>query len=92
MTAFIVLAILSLLCAAGSVFTAVRIAQYLRARGVQAHPLLVRWMIFKYMADYKRITLSETGTVGPLYNQCATVSALAALFALAAVFVKMLLS
>jgi len=90
MTASIVLTVLALFCALGSVFTAVRIANDLRARGIAANPALVRWMIFKYMADYKRITLSETGKVGPLYDQCATISALAALFAIAAILVKIL--
>jgi hypothetical protein len=90
MTAFLVLALLAIICALGSVYTAVRIANDLRSRGMRANPALVRWMVFKYMADYKRITVSETGKVGPLYHQCATISALAALFAVAAIFVKAL--
>ena len=49
-------------------------------------------MVFSYMARYKRITLEETGKVGPLYNQCATISALAALFAVAAIVMKVLSS
>lgn len=90
MEAFTILASLALLCALGSVFASVRIANDLRARGVKANPALVRWMIFSYMAQYKRITLSESGKVGPLYNQCATISALAAFFAVAAILTKIL--
>ena len=90
MTAVSILALIALICALGSVYTVVRIANDLRARGVSANPALVRWMVFKYMADYKRITVSETGKVGLLYQQCATVSALAALFAVAAILVKVL--
>jgi len=90
MTAFAVLATLAIICALGSVYTSVRIANDLRGRGMRANPALVRWMVFKYMSDYKRITVTETGKVGPLYHQCATVSALAALFAVAAILVKAL--
>jgi hypothetical protein len=88
MVAFTILAALSILCAIGSLVTSIRIANYLRSRGKSAHPALVRWMIFKYMADYKKLTLEETGSVGPLYNQCSTISGLAALFALMAILVK----
>ena len=92
MNAFTLLALLAILCALGSVVAAVRIANALRARGLRANPALVRWMVFSYMAQYKRITLSESGKVGPLYSQCATISALAALFAVAAILVKILSS
>jgi hypothetical protein len=85
MNASIVLALLAIICALGSVFTGVRIANDLRARGISANPALVRWMIFKYMAEYRRVTLKETGQVGPLYNICATISALAAIFAIGAI-------
>jgi hypothetical protein len=86
----IVLALLALICALGSVFTGVRIANDLRARGISAKPALVRWMIFNYMAEYRRITLKETGRIGPLYHQCATISALAALFAFGFILTKIL--
>ena len=86
----IVLALLAIICALGSVFTGVRIANDLRARGISANPALVRWMIFKYIAEYRRITLKETGRIGPLFNQCATISALAALFAFGFILTKIL--
>ena len=86
----IVLALLAIICALGSVLTGVRIANDLKARGISANPAPVRWMIFKYMAEYRRITLDETGRVGPLYHQCATISALAALFAIGSILTKVL--
>ena len=86
----LILGVLAIICALGSVFTSVRIANDLRARGISANPALVRWMIFKYMAEYRRVTLKETGRVGPLYRQCATVSALAALFGIGAILTKVL--
>ena len=81
----IVLALLAIGCALGTVFTGVKMANELRARGVPANPALVRWMIFRYMAEYRRVTLKETGRVGPLYHACATVSALAALSGIGAI-------
>ncbi|MFH0992597.1 MAG: hypothetical protein V1799_21580 [bacterium] len=90
MSISILLGVLAVLCALGSVFTGVQIANDLKARGIPANPALVRWMIFKYMAEYRRITLKETGTIGPLYTRCANISALAALFAIAAVLTKVL--
>jgi hypothetical protein len=84
------LAMLAVICALGSVYTGVRMANDLRARGIPANPALVRWMIFKYMAEYRRVTLKETGKVGPLYRACETVSALAALLALGAILAMVL--
>ena len=81
----VVLGVLTIIFALGSAYTSVRIANDLRARRLSANPALVRWMIFKYMADYRRVTLKETGRVGPLYRQCATVSALAAFFGIATI-------
>ena len=85
MNVSVLLGLLAVVCALGSVYTGVRMANELRARGLPAHPALVRWMIYKYMAEYRRVTLKETGKVGPLYQACATVSALAALFAVGAI-------
>ena len=90
LNAFSLLAVLAIICALGSIVAAVRIANDLRARGMTSHPTLVRWMVFKYMADYKRVTLSETGKVGPLYHQCATISAIAAILGIAAILAKVL--
>jgi hypothetical protein len=90
MSLSIVLGLSAIICALGSIYTGVRMANELRARGIRANPVLVRWMIFKYMAEYRRVTLKETGKVGPLYNTCATGSALAALFAVGAILVMFL--
>ncbi len=80
-----ILALLAVGCALTSVGFGIRIANELRARGIQANPLLIRVMIFRYMAVYRRVTLEETGEVGWLYNACATASGLAAVFAIAAI-------
>ena len=86
----LVLALLAVICALTAVGFGIRIANELRARGIQANPLLVRWMIFRYMSVYKRVTLEETGQVGPLYHGCSVASSLAAVFAVAGILTKVL--
>ena len=86
----LVLALLAVVCALTSVGFGIRIANELRARGIQANPLMVRWMIFRYMSEYRRVTLEETGEIGPLYHVCSRVSALAAVLAIAAILMRLL--
>jgi hypothetical protein len=54
----------------------------LRKRGIEANPLMIRWMLFKYAADYRRVTLEETGQIGPLYHLGGWLSAIAAMLAI----------
>ena len=67
--------------ALASLHQGMHIARELQRRGRIAHPLLTRFMIFKYMADYKRITVVETGNDGPLYNRVAMLFLIAAILA-----------
>ncbi len=85
-----VLALVAVVLALISVGFGIRIANELRARGLQANPLMVRWMIFRYLSEYRRVTLEETGQVGPLFGACSTASALAGGFAIAAILTKVL--
>ena len=85
-----VLAIMALAGALASIHAGVLIAKDLQSRGIPAKPILVRWMIFKYMAQYRRVTLEETGKVGPLYNRCATFSGITAILGISAILVKLL--
>jgi hypothetical protein len=85
MTVTIVLAVMALICVMAGGVAATRMAIELRARGENANPLFIRWMIFKYIADYKRVTLEETGQVGPLYRTSAIFFGLAALFSVAVI-------
>jgi hypothetical protein len=84
-----ILAIFALISAFISMYYGIRIANDLRARGYAANPLFIRWMIFNYVGKYKRISLEETGQVGPLYSPCVTSAALAAVFGLGAIFTLM---
>ena len=77
MSATEILALLALLCALVALGIGSQIAADLRARGLRANPLLIRFMIFRYLAMYKRITIEETGEVGPLYRPCSTAGMLA---------------
>jgi hypothetical protein len=79
------LILLCLACALGGSITAGQIAMDLRSRGLDANPLFMRWMIFRYLAQYKRVTLKETGQVGPLYARCTTLFALAGVLGIAGV-------
>ena len=90
MVVFTVLGVIALISALGSIYFGVQIANELRSRGLPANPALVRWMLFKYMRDYKRVTIEETGEVGPLYNRCSIMLLLTVVFALGAIITKVL--
>ena len=83
-----VLAILGLVCAFTSLGFAIAIANDLRARGLSANPLFVKWMVFRYLAVYKRVTLEETGEVGPLYRGCSVAGVSALILCLGAIFTR----
>jgi hypothetical protein len=85
-----VLALLAVLCALTSLGFGIAVASYLHERGHKANPLLVKWMIFHYLAKYRRVTTEETGEVGPLYHGCSTAAAWALIFGLAAILTKAL--
>jgi hypothetical protein len=82
MTAAIVLGVMAILCAVAGGIAATNMAVYLRDRGMDANPLFTRWMLFKYSADYRRVTLEETGQIGPLYYVGGIFATLAAILAI----------
>jgi len=63
-TAFLVVAILSALW---GVVDAILIAVALDRRGVRVNMILFRFFPFRYLSEYKRVTVKETGKVGSLY-------------------------
>ena len=85
-----ILALIALIFALGTIYVGVQIANELRSRGISAKPLLVRWMLFKYMAYYRRVTLEETGKVGPLYQRCSTMLLLTLVFGFGAILSRFL--
>jgi hypothetical protein len=78
------LAVLTVVAALTSLGFAIAVASYLRSKGHAASPLLVKWMVFHYMAMYKRVTLEETGRIGPLYIGCMSAVTAALVLAIAA--------
>ncbi len=66
---FAVLAIASVLWGVASF---VRIMAALEKRGMRVSMPLARLFFFRYLSEYKSITKSETGKVGPLYSSYVT--------------------
>ncbi len=85
-----VFALIALMFLLGAFFLGSQIANELRARGMSVNKLLLRFMIFKYMADYRQLTLNETGKVGPLYQPCAILLMLTAVFCVCAILARFL--
>lgn len=54
-------------CAVWAVVTTIRVYSYLRERNIPVSFLWLRFMILKYLGQYKQISLKETGKVGPLF-------------------------
>jgi len=61
---FAVLALVSV--AVGVVFSMMMVSEVSK-RGVKINYFLIRILLFKYIGQYKRLTVKETGRVGPLY-------------------------
>lgn len=72
---------------AWGVVTSVRIMGFLQSRGRSVNPLLMRWKIFDYMREYRRITRAELGRPGILHTHFTTAWALALGAALYAVLI-----
>ena len=85
-----VLAFLAVVCALVAMGFVIRIANELRARGIDAHPVKVRWMLFSYLGEYRRVTVEETGQVGSLYSVCSVAGGLAVVLLIAAILVAVL--
>ena len=57
---------------AWGVVTSVRIMGFLQSRGRSINPLLMRWKLFDYVSEYRRITRAELGRPGILYTHFTT--------------------
>ena len=58
---------LILVCGVWAVVASLLIARDLERRGVHVNYLWLRVMILKYLSQYRRVTLEETGRVGSLF-------------------------
>ena len=58
---------LAICCAIWGVVSMVLIAGALHKRNMKVNWIFLKVLIIKYVGQYRRITLQETGKVGPLY-------------------------
>jgi hypothetical protein len=65
----------------------IRIIDFLQKRNVKINYFLIRILMWKYVNQYKKITLEETGTVGSLYRIYCTSAILMLSFVAAALLV-----
>lgn len=57
-------------------------------RGVKINFFLLRLYIIKYIHQYRKITLGESGRIGPLYHPCVISVNLTLVFAIAGFLLK----
>ena len=76
------LVILILSCGVWHVVATLLIYEYLRVREVPVHFLLLRWKVFAYLEQYRRISRSEEGRVGSLFYHFVVPMQIAAVAAL----------
>ena len=82
---FLVLAIVCVLC---GVVSSVLIIAFLSKRGNKINYLLIRIYIYKYINQYRKITIEETGKVGPLFYSFIISFILALIFAIIGILLK----
>jgi len=78
-TLFIVLGLIGVAC---GIAASIMIASFLSKRGVRINYLFIRLFIFRYVRQYREITMEETGKPGPLFYLFVTSWGLALVFAI----------
>jgi len=78
-----ILLIGALACVGLYVIFSIMIVNQLLKRGVKINFFLLKLLIIKYIHQYRKITLEETGKVGPLYYPCVISVNMALILALA---------
>jgi hypothetical protein len=78
-TLFFILALVSIGC---GIAASVMISSFLSRRGVRINYLFIRLFIFRYVRQYRKITMEETGTPGPLFYWFITSWNVALVFAI----------
>jgi len=84
-TLFFILALISIAC---GIATTIMIASFLSRHGIKINYLFLRVLIFKYVRQYRKITIEEIGKPGPLFYMFITTWNLALLFAIVGVILK----
>ena len=84
-TLFFILALIGVAC---GIAASIMIASFLSKRGVRINYLFIRLFIFRYVRQYRKITMEETGKPGPLFYSFITAWNLALLFAIVGIILK----
>ena len=74
--------ILALISVAWGIATSIMIASFLSRHGVRINYLFIRLFIFRYVRQYRQITMEETGNPGPLFYWFITSWNVALVFAI----------
>lgn len=82
--------ILAIIFAIGGVISSIMIAVDLEKRKVKVNFIFLRLLILKYLGDYKKITLKETGKVGYLYYSFIVLMNATLLAALVGILIRVL--
>jgi hypothetical protein len=84
-TLFFILAIIGVAC---GIATSIMIASFLSKRGVRINYLFIRLFIFRYVRQYRKITMEETGKPGLLFYWFITSWNVALVFAIVGIILK----
>ena len=82
---FLILAIVSVLC---GVLFSIMIISFISKRGTKINYFLIRIFIYKYVNQYRKITIEENGKVGPLFYPFISSFILALIFAIVGAILK----
>jgi len=84
-TLFFVLALISV---AWGIANSIMITSFLSKHGIKINYLFLRLFIFKYVRQYRKMTMEETGKPGPLFYSFITAWNLALLFAIVGIILR----
>lgn len=79
---------LALVCVGLFVILSILIVQEVSKRGIKINYFLLKLYIIKYIHEYRKFTLEESGKVGPLYYPCVISVNLTLIFAIAGLILK----
>ncbi len=77
---YIVFLILAFLCAVTGLVLMMAMTGVVQARGQKINWFFLRFFVLKYISDYRKITIKETGSPGPLFYPFVISMNLALLF------------
>ena len=80
--------ILALIGVAWGIVTSIMITSFLSRRGIKINYLFLRLFIFRYVSQYRKITMEETGKPGPLFYSSIAAWNLALLFAVVGIILE----